>query len=113
MIYKSFDTTEEFSKGKTSKVYEYKIEDSDINYSIVKISGRFPEEKWAINYKCKELVHVLDGSGILVIGATRYDLKKDDVVLLGTEEKYYFMGDMRLGVSSTPAWYPEQHDILD
>ena len=113
MIFKSFDTTEEFSKGKTSRVFEYKIEDADINYSIVEINGRFPEEKWAINYKCKEMVHVLEGSGVFVLGGTKYDIKKDDVILIGLEEKYYFMGNFRLGVSSTPAWFPEQHDILD
>lgn len=112
MIYKSFKDTELF-EGKTNKTYEYNIEDADINYCIVDIDGRFPTEKWAINRKCKEMAHVLSGSGILVIEGTTYKLKPDDVVLIDVNEKYYWEGKMRLGIPCSPAWYPEQHEVVD
>ena len=112
MIYKSFEEVEMF-EGVTNKTYEYNIEDEDINYCVVDIDGRFPKEKWAVNHKCKEMAHILSGSGVLVVGNKEYQLKKNDVVLVNMNEKYYWQGKMRLGVSCTPAWYPEQHEVVD
>lgn len=112
MIYKSFSDTELF-EGKTNKTYEYHIEDKDINYCIVDISGRFPVKNWAVNRKCKEMAHVLSGSGILNVDGVIYNLKKDDVVLIDINEKYYWEGEMRLGIPCTPAWYPEQHEDVE
>ena len=65
------------------------IEDKDINYCIVDINGRFPKEKWAINRKCKEMAHILSGSGILVVEGKEYQLKQDDVVLIDINEKSF------------------------
>lgn len=112
MIYKSFNDTELFD-GKTNKTYEYNIDDKDINYCIVDIDGRFPIEKWAVNHKCKEMAHILSGSGILVVEGIEYSLKQDDVVLIDINEKYYWKGKMRLGIPCSPAWYPEQHEEID
>jgi mannose-6-phosphate isomerase-like protein (cupin superfamily) len=112
VIYKSFKDTELF-EGKTNKTYEYNIDDLDINYCIVDVDGRFPKEKWAVNRECKEMVHVLSGSGILAVEGETYYLKKDDVVLINKNEKYYWEGIMRLGVSCSPAWKPHQHQIVD
>ncbi len=112
MIYKSFKDTELF-EGKTNKTYDYNIEDKDINYCIVEINGRFPVDKYAINLDCKEMAHILEGNGILVVEGKKYQLKKDDVVLIDKNEKYYWEGKMKLGIPCSPAWYPEQHKEVD
>lgn len=109
MIYKEFKDAELF-QGPTNKTYEYHIKDKDINYCIVDIDGRFPRENFAVNHKCKEMAHILSGSGILVVDGITYNLKQDDVVLIDVEEKYYWEGKMRIGIPCTPAWYPEQHE---
>lgn len=111
MIHKTFKDTEIF-KGETNKTYEYNIEDKDINYCIVDIKGRFPVEGKLMNEVCKEMVHVLDGEGILVVEGQLYNLKKDDVVLINPNSKYYWDGEMRLGSSCSPAWYKEQSKIV-
>lgn len=111
MIYKTFNDTELF-EGKTNKTYEYNIEDKDINYCIVEITGRFPFLGRLINEVCKEMVHVLDGEGILVVEGKKYSLKKDDVVLINPNLRYYWEGNMRLGASCSPAWYKEQSKIV-
>lgn len=112
MIYKSFEDSSSF-EGPTNKTYEYNIEDKNISYCIIDIDGRFPKEKSVVNRKCKEMAHVLSGSGILVVEGKEYQLKQDDVVLIDINEKYYWEGKMRLGLPSTPAWYREQHEIVD
>jgi mannose-6-phosphate isomerase-like protein (cupin superfamily) len=111
MIYKRFKDTELF-EGSTNKTYEYHIEDNDINYCIVVINGRFPLQGSLTNTVCKEMVHILEGEGIIVVENKKYDLKKDDVVLIKPNEKYYWEGNMRVGASCSPAWYPEQsHNV--
>ncbi len=108
MIYKSFKDTEIF-EGETNKTYEYNIKDKDINYCIVEINGRFPAHGFAVNKVCKEMAHILEGDGILWVDGKVYELKKDDVVLVMPNEKYYWNGKMKLGIPCSPAWYPEQH----
>lgn len=113
MIYKQFKETELF-EGPTNKTYEYNIEDNDINYCIAEINGRLPAgEKWIVNHKCKELVHVLSGTGELVFKGGTIRLKENDVVLIDIGEKYYWKGSIKIGCSCTPAWYPEQHEEVD
>ena len=107
MIYKSFKDTELF-EGETNKTYEYNIEDNDINYCIVEINGRFPLEGRLMNEVCKEMVHVLDGVGNIVIEDKTINLKKDDVILIPPMSKYYWEGKLRLGASCSPAWYKGQ-----
>lgn len=75
MIYKSFSDTELF-EGKTNKTYEYHILDKDINYCICDINGILPVKNWVVNRKCKEMAHVLSGSGILNVDGVIYNLKK-------------------------------------
>lgn len=112
MIYTKLNEAEIF-KGATNKTYEYNIKDNDINYCVVEIDGRFPKEKWAVNRKCKEMAHILSGSGVLVVENKQYQIEKDDVVLIDINEKYYWKGQMKLGISGSPAWYPEQHEWVD
>lgn len=113
MIYKTFKDAELF-EGATNKTYEYHIEDNDINYCIVEITGRFPLKGRLTNTVCKEMVHILDGSGLIVVDNVTYELKKDDVVLIKPGQKYYWEGNMRVGASCSPAWYPEQsHNIAE
>lgn len=107
MLYKTFKDTEIF-QGKTNKTYEYNIEDKDINYCIVEINGRFPLNGKLMNQISKEMVHILEGSGTIVVDETTYNLKKDDVVLIMPGQKYYWKGCMRLGASCSPAWTPDQ-----
>ena len=112
MIYKSFKDAELF-EGATNKTYEYNIEDKDINFCIAEISGRFPKEKWAVNRKCKEMIFVLSGEGLINVGGREYSLKQEDVVLINPNEKYFLLGEMRLGIPCAPAWCPEQHEEVE
>lgn len=112
MIYKTFGDTELF-QGETNKTYEYNIEDKDINYCIAEIDGRFPKMGLAVNRKCKEMAHILAGSGVLVVEGEEYHVKKDDVVLIDVGERYYWEGKMRLGIPCAPAWTKEQHEVVE
>jgi len=91
-------------------VFEYLLDDSDINGAVGVINGRYPESGWAINEKCKELVYIISGEGVLGVREQKQELRSGDLALILPGEEYYFEGkDLTIFMPCTPAWYPEQH----
>jgi len=104
-----FKSAEIFEKP-TSKVYEYNLPDKDINWCLCDVNGRFPKQGWGLNEKCKEMVFVIKGKGKIVIeGKGETTFKKNDLVLVEPNVKFYWVAKCRFGIACTPAWYPEQH----
>jgi quercetin dioxygenase-like cupin family protein len=66
-----------------------------------------------VNLKCKELAYVIGGFGKVVIEGQETEIEEGDLVLIEPEEKYFWDGDLVMFVSSTPAWYPEQHKKVE
>lgn len=100
---------QEFKNSEACIALEYPLGDTDINGTVVKLSGRYPDNGYVTNEVCKELVYVLRGSGSLVVGGETQELREGDLVLLLPGEKYYFEGSLDMFMPCTPAWYPEQH----
>jgi molybdopterin converting factor small subunit len=92
---------------------EYPFDDKDINAAVIKIKGRYPDKGRVVNLKCKELVHILNESILLVIEGKKVELKKGDQVLIMPKEKYYWDGNCEILTVCTPAWYPEQHEEVE
>ncbi|MCX7125022.1 MAG: AraC family ligand binding domain-containing protein [Gammaproteobacteria bacterium] len=90
-------------------VSEFPIDDRDINFSIAKISSRYPDSGCVANTIVKEIVYVHEGSGIIVVEGIEHTLKAGDVILISQNEKFYWDGDMTLHISCTPSFTPEQH----
>jgi len=103
--------TNKFENSKECVVFEYPLEDKDINGSIAEISGRYPESGFALNEKCKELVYVIEGSGFVVMDGSEIKIKKGDSILVNTNEKFAWKGKMKIFMVCTPTWYPDQHKV--
>jgi mannose-6-phosphate isomerase-like protein (cupin superfamily) len=95
--------------AETCSVYEYPMNDADINGAVAHIKGRYPIKGLAVNEKCKEMAYVIRGSGKLVVDNQETNLQAGDVIAISSSEKYYWEGELVLFLSCTPAWYPEQH----
>lgn len=93
--------------------YEYPMDDKDINVALVDIDGRYPEQGSATNETVKELIFVSHGTGRVVIEGKSHDLSEGDSVLILPNKRYSLEGKLRLVISGSPAWYPEQHKHLD
>lgn len=91
---------------------EYPLDDKDINATVIKLNGRYPDKGWAVNEKCKELVYVIYGEGKLITETQTLELSEKDVALIEAGEKYRWEGNFELFMPSTPAWYPEQHKVV-
>lgn len=109
----SQNETIEHKNSKHCVVSEFPMADHDINFAIVNLSARYPDVGLAKNTICKELVYVEEGSGKIVVEGVEYPLEKGDTILIQNNEKYYWEGDLKLHISCTPAFMPEQHVYLD
>jgi mannose-6-phosphate isomerase-like protein (cupin superfamily) len=92
---------------------EYQFDgEEDINSAVIELSGRYPDVGVSRNEVCKEIVYVIEGSGIISDTIKSVALAKDDMVQIEPGERYYLEGTMKLLISSAPAWYPEQYTII-
>lgn len=102
-----------FENSSICKGIEYPFGDKDINFAIAIINGRYPQKGYCTNEECKELVYVLEGKGKLNKIDEIIEFKKGDTILIDKKEIYYWDGKFKIAMPCTPAWYPEQHKIID
>jgi mannose-6-phosphate isomerase-like protein (cupin superfamily) len=98
-----------FENSAVCKAYEYPLGDNAINAAVIELGGRYPDEGYAVNTVCKEMVYVIRGSGRLTTDNEQVELAEGDMALIQPNEKYYFEGNLMMLLPCTPAWYPEQH----
>ncbi len=103
----------EFSNSDNCKGLEYPLNDSDINFATSQITGRYPEKGYCVNEKCKELIYVIDGKGTLNKKDEIISFEKGDVMLIEKGELYYWNANCKIVMPCTPAWYPEQHKMIE
>ncbi len=103
-----------FVNSKTSELLEYSLglKDKDIDFCINTINGRYPEETYCTNLKCKELCYILEGFGTLHKKDEQISFSQGDVILIEKEEIYYWEGQCKIAMICTPAWYKEQCKLL-
>lgn len=102
-----------FENSERCKGIEYQLNDKDINFAIAEINGRYPDKGYCANEECKELIYVIEGKGTLNTKKEMIEFKKGDVLLIDKEEVYYWEGSFTIIMPCTPAWYPEQHKMID
>ncbi len=104
-------------KGKNSEVcktLEYSFNDNDIDLGIATITGRFPDQGYALNLVSKELVYVIEGEGTLYFEDEKIEFQKGDAILINPNDKYYYETKYCvLSLTCTPAWNPNQHKIIN
>lgn len=107
------EQAQEFSNSDRCKGIEYPLNDKDINFSIATITGRYPEKGYCANEKCKELIYIMEGKGTLNKKDEIIEFSKGDVILIDKGEVYYWDGQCTIVMPCTPAWYPEQHKLIE
>ncbi len=80
----------------------------------IEVSGRYPEKGRVVNDECLELVYVIRGDAMISVGVNDPgELAGGDVILVEKGEEYFWDGECELVISSAPAWYPEQHRMVE
>lgn len=108
MNVRKFSEAVEHKNTSTCIAYEYGLPTSSVDAALIELSGRYPDEGWALNSSCIALVHVVQGSGTISTDAASTELSTDDQVLLMPYDKYALDGTMKLLYIASPAWTPEQ-----
>lgn len=108
-----FENAERFANNDKCKGYEYPLGDKDINISSAEITGRYPDKGYCANMECKEIIYVIEGTGTLFKKDERIDFAKGDVILIEKGEEYYWDAHCTILMPCTPAWYPEQHKMIE
>jgi mannose-6-phosphate isomerase-like protein (cupin superfamily) len=94
-------------------VLDYFMDDKQIGGAVVILGGRYPDKGYAVNHDTKEMAYVLDGKCTLITEKEKCELTKGDLVLIDTEEKYYWDGEARMFVVNTPRFNPDQHEWVE
>jgi quercetin dioxygenase-like cupin family protein len=94
-------------------ITEHPLGDETINFALAEVSGRYPTTGYALNHQSKELVHVHEGSGKVVIEGKEHSVQKGDLVLIEPGEKFYWDGMLTLSISCTPAWTEKQNEMVE
>ena len=92
---------------------EYPMADKDINGAVIELTGRYPDKGRAVNLRCKILSYVISGNGKVVVEGEEVNLNQGDLILIEPGEKYFWQGNLKLFISSTPAWSPEQYKEVE
>lgn len=100
--------------GKNCTVREYKWDSEILSIAQSIINGRLPE-KWAfINHKCEEMYFVISGKWKIYSDKWEFDINEWDVYHFEKWEKYFVWWDnLKLVISNSPQWYPEQFEIIE
>lgn len=95
------------------EVIEYGFNDKDIDCATAQINGRYPDTGYCVNEECKELIYVIEGKGTLNKKDQIVEFKKGDAILINKGEVYYWNAQCTIVMPCTPAWYPEQHKLIE
>lgn len=101
-----------FKSISSTTIWEYEMEDGQINGAIAEINGRYPEKGRVVNEESKELVFVLEGKGRLVVEGKEIRFGKGDLLLISPGERYFWQGKMKILMANTPKWRKEQHEFV-
>lgn len=113
MKFISKQNTIQHSNSDSCVVWEYPLQQPVCDLAVACITGRYPDERRAVNTACDELVYILEGTGEIVIEHTHYKLETGDAILIQSGEKYYWEGSFKILMTCRPVWNPEQHQNVE
>jgi mannose-6-phosphate isomerase-like protein (cupin superfamily) len=99
--------------NETTSITKYPIQDDSLDIALVKIEGRYPDAKRAVNLECKEIIYVMEGKGKVIVEGKEQNFEAGDLILIEAKEKFYWEGKTSLYITCMPAWNAEQHQIVE
>lgn len=106
------DRSNKISASASTTIDEYLMDDGDISGAIAEIHGRYPEKGFVRNEVFKELVYVLSGTGKIEVDGKEFQFSEGDTLLILAGEKYYWEGNFRIFMATTPKFDPKNHKII-
>lgn len=106
-------TGQDFINSDTCKGTVYVPEGAPMDFAEIMISGRYPEEDWAVNREVYEIVRVHRGAGSLAVrGAGVTKLLQGDMVHVPPNTAFAWQGNMTLHMTCSPPFNSEQYEVI-
>ena len=102
-----------FKNSEKCTLYEFDFEDRDMDCGKAIISGRYPDNGYCVNTKCKELIFIIEGNGFLQIEDKRIDFEKNDCILINKNEKFYWNANCTAVIICNPPFNKEQYKFVE
>jgi len=95
--------------------YEYPFEDKTMNVAYIEIEGRYPDSGRTMNKESKEIIHVISGTGKVLVEDITYEASEGDQVYVPNNVKFHFenCNNFKIAVVCAPAWAVEQYQHFD
>jgi len=103
----------EYKNNPECTALEYELGETDINGAVITLNGRYPHAKRARNTISKELIQVLEGSGVAIVEDKKIDLAIADQLIIEPNERYSIEGTLKLFIASTPTWIADQAENVE
>ena len=115
MIYNNFMKTHvlklpnDYSFEKVGiKGKKFSVGDITQKTGICQIETEGGHKTTIIQHECDFIYHVLDGEGYFVIDSQSENCIKGDLVVVPADSKFRYVGDLKMLLITTSAFYPEQ-----
>ncbi len=98
----------------TTTIYEYPAQSRALRISVMEVKGKRPAQPGVafLEHDCTFSIYVVAGSGTITIDGQSYQIKKDDVVTVLGGKKWMLEGELTYITATTPAFYPEQSELV-
>jgi mannose-6-phosphate isomerase-like protein (cupin superfamily) len=94
--------------------HEYDLPFQKFSVGVSEIEGTYPPTGFDVDTQVEAVWYVLSGTGRVSVAGKIYDLKTGDMILLPVGEKFWIEGhQLKLVVTSSPPWTPEQHQHIE
>ncbi len=106
------ENTNRVANSEKCIAHEYLFGSKNTSLALIEMRDRYPDTGFARNKVFEEIVFVLDGNGKITIEEKNYKIKKNDAVLIKPNKKYCYEGKLKLITFTSPAFKPENHEII-
>jgi mannose-6-phosphate isomerase-like protein (cupin superfamily) len=97
------------------KIKEYNSGQFDkVDIAQATISGRYPQKGFAKNTACEMLYYIVSGkASVSLKDGGDFELEPKDAFIFPVGCLYAVTGDFVALIISSPAWYPEQYEMVE
>lgn len=91
---------------------KFSVADVTQKTGICQIETEVGHETTIIEHECDFIYYVLEGEGYFVIDNQSENCIKGDLVVVPAGTKFRYVGNLKMLLITTPAFYPEQEEAL-
>ena len=102
------------SEHDVSQFTEYPFNWEQFSTGVSEIHGRYPEHGFDVDTEVTASWYVASGEGQICLDEQTFTVSAGDMLYVPQNTKFWIEGEaLKLVVTSSPPWTPEQHKHLD